>query len=142
MGRFLRKILGLSESETYRLSRVRIKRDVVEGILEASRNVHPREFIGLLRAEKGMIAEIVLAPASVYGQGLSQFCPHMLPFDFSIVGSIHSHPSGSSMPSAEDLNSMFNFGFVHIIATFPYHGFQSLHAYDKKGKPIQLEIVE
>lgn len=142
MSRLLRKLLGLNESESYRLSRVRIKREVVEGIIEACRNVHPREFVGLLRAEKGMITEIVLAPASVYGQGLAQFHPHMLPFDFSIVGSIHSHPSGSNIPSAEDLNSMFNFGFVHIIVTFPYNGFQSLHAYDKKGKPIQLEIVE
>ncbi len=142
MSRFLKKILGVNESKEYNISKVKIKRKVVEGVLEACRNVHPREFIGLLRAEGDAITEIILAPASVYGKGLAQFHPHMLPFDFSLVGSIHSHPSGSGRPSTQDLNSMFNFGFVHIIVTFPYRNYQDLHVYDKKGKPMQSEIVE
>nr|MDO8080101.1 Mov34/MPN/PAD-1 family protein [Candidatus Freyarchaeota archaeon] len=142
MSRFLRRIQGRSESKEHKILKVRIKEEVVEGVLEACRNVHPREFIGLLRAEEGMITEIILPPASIYGKGLAQFQPHMLPFDFSIVGSIHSHPSGSGRPSAQDLNSMFNFGFVHIIVTFPYSSYQDLHTYDKKGNPIQWEIVE
>ncbi|MFB0561051.1 MAG: Mov34/MPN/PAD-1 family protein [Candidatus Lokiarchaeia archaeon] len=141
MSRFLKKILGISESKEYKILKVKIKKEVVEGVLWACRNVHPREFIGLLRAEEGVITEIILAPASVYGKGLAQFHPHMLPFDFSIVGSIHSHPSGSGRPSTQDLNSMFNFGYVHIIVTFPYHNHKNLHTYDKKGKPIQLEVV-
>lgn len=142
MSRFLKRILGISESKEYKITKIKIKRDVVEGVLEASRNVHPREFIGLLRAEEGVITEIILAPASIYGKGLAQFHPHMLPFDFSIIGSIHSHPSGSGRPSIQDLNSMFNFGFVHIIVTFPYNNYQDLHTYYKGGKPIQLEVVE
>lgn len=134
--------MGIGEPREYQIVKVRIKKEVVEGVLEACRNVHPREFIGLLRAEKDVITEIILAPASVYGNGLAQFHPHMLPFDFSIVGSIHSHPSGSGRPSMQDINSMFNFGFIHIIVTFPYRTYQDLHTYDKKGKPIQSEIVE
>jgi proteasome lid subunit RPN8/RPN11 len=138
----LRRVQGRSEHKEHKILKVKIKEEVVEGVLEACRNIHPREFIGLLRAEGGMITEIILPPASVYGKGLAQFQPHMLPFDFSIVGSIHSHPSGSGRPSAQDLNSMFNFGFVHIIVTFPYSNYQDLHTYDKKGNPIQLEILK
>lgn len=142
MSRFLKKILGISDSKKLRILKVRIKKEVVEGVLEACRNVHPREFIGLLRAEEGVITEIILAPASIYSKGMAQFHPHMLPFDFSIVGSIHSHPSGSGRPSTQDLNSMFNFGFVHIIVTYPYRSAQDLYVYDKEGKPIKSEIVE
>lgn len=142
MSRFLRKNLKRSESKEHKILKVRIKEEVVDGVLEACRNVHPHEFIGLLRAEEGMITEIILPPASIYGKGLAQFQPHMLPFDFSIVGSIHSHPSGSGSPSAQDLNFMFNFGFVHIIVTFPYSSHQDLHTYDKRGNPIQCEVVK
>ncbi|MHA1580255.1 MAG: Mov34/MPN/PAD-1 family protein [Candidatus Freyarchaeota archaeon] len=137
-----KKLLKKSKNKIPKILRVKISREVVEGILEACRNVHPQEFVGLLRAEKDTITEVILPPASVYGEGAAQFNPYMLPFDFSIIGSVHSHPSGWGKPSIQDLNSMFNFGFVHIIVTFPYHSYQNLHFYDKKGKNIQYEIVD
>ena len=142
MSRFSKRIRGQSESKEKKILKVRIKGEVVNGVLEACRNVHPHEFLGLLRAEEGVITEIILAPASIYSRGISLFRPQMLPFDFSIVGSIHSHPSGYGRPSAQDLNSMFNFGLVHIIVTFPYSSHQDLHTYDKRGNPIQCEVVE
>ncbi|MEM3525882.1 MAG: Mov34/MPN/PAD-1 family protein [Candidatus Jordarchaeaceae archaeon] len=142
MSRFFRRIKERNGLKEHEILKVRIRGEVVDGVLEACRNVYPHEFIGLLRAEEGVITEIILPPASVYGKGLAEFRPHMLPFDLSIVGSIHSHPSGSGEPSTQDLNSMFNFGLVHIIVTFPYTSYQDLHVYDKKGKPLELEIVK
>ena len=142
MKRIFKKLQKGSKTKTPKTLKVKISREVVEGILEACRNVHPHEFVGLLRAEKDTITEVILPPASIYGRGAAQFNPYMLPFDFSIVGSIHSHPSGHGEPSTQDLNSMFNFGVVHIIVTYPYRSPQDLHFYNKKGQPIQPEITD
>ncbi|MBS7288821.1 MAG: Mov34/MPN/PAD-1 family protein [Candidatus Freyarchaeota archaeon] len=125
-----------------RLSAVKIKRELAEGLLEVSKEVYPKEFIGLLRAKEGVISEVVIPPFSVYGLGESSFSPYSLPVDFSIVGSVHSHPSGDPHPSKQDVNVAFSFGVVHLIITYPYAGFEDIYAYDKDGTPLKLLIVE
>ena len=42
----------------------------------------------------------------------------MLRVDFSIMGTVHSHPSGNLTPSVADLNHFF--GKVFMIIGFPY----------------------
>jgi len=125
-----------------RLSTVKIRRELIEGLLEVSKEVHPREFIGLLRAEKGVISEVIIPPFSVYGLGESSFSPYDLPIDFSLVGSVHSHPSGNPLPSKQDMNIAFSFGVVHLIITYPYSSPENVHAYDKEGNLLKLQIVE
>lgn len=125
-----------------RLSTVKIRRELAEGLLEVSREVYPKEFIGLLRAEKGVISEVVIPPFSVYGLGESSFSPYSLPVDLSLVGSVHSHPSGDPHPSKQDVNVAFSFGVVHLIITYPYAGFENIHAYDKDGNPLKILLVE
>ncbi len=123
------------------LSTVKIKKEVAEGLLKVSREVYPKEFIGLLRAEKGVISEVIIPPFSIYGVGESSFSPYRLPVDLSIVGSVHSHPSGEPAPSKQDINVAFSFGFIHLIITYPFIGFENIHAYDKEGKPLKVEVV-
>ena len=41
---------------------------------------------------------------SPYFKGSSHFNPYFLPIDFSIIGTVHSHPSGVLKPSIADLN--------------------------------------
>jgi proteasome lid subunit RPN8/RPN11 len=53
---------------------------------------------------------------------------------------VHSHPSGSDLPSGEDLSLFAKFGRVHIIASFPYTE-DSWKAYNSRGEEIILEIV-
>nr|HDO80335.1 metalloprotease [Candidatus Bathyarchaeota archaeon] len=126
-----------------KISLVRVKREVAEGLLEISRELYPREFIGLLRADnKGVISEVIIPPFSVYGAGEASFSPYMLPFDLSIVGSVHSHPSGIKFPSKRDVNVAFSFGVVHVIVTYPYTSLNDIYAYDKDGNPIKIVIVE
>ncbi len=118
-----------------------INKKALNLILEVSKESYPKEFGGLLRAEKGVITEIMLLPGTLSGNTSAIFQLHMLPVDFTIVGTVHSHPSGSFHPSDADLHLFENFGHTHIITCMPYD-YNSWCAYDYYGNKIDLEIVE
>src|SRR6266568_3050622 len=71
-----------------------ITRKTLRMILEASRDIYPREFGAILRAEQGVITELLLIPGTVSGNRHAIFQIHMIPTDFAVVGTVHSHPSG------------------------------------------------
>jgi proteasome lid subunit RPN8/RPN11 len=110
-------------------------------ILEASRSSYPNEFAAILRAEDRVITELLLLPGTLSGESSALFRLHMLPIDFSVVGTAHSHPSGSFWPSGADLTLFQRFGFVHIIAARPYN-MRSWAAWDFYGDRWELEIIE
>jgi len=122
---------------------VRIKREVLEALLEFSRNAHPRENIFLLRGEKRkgevIIEEALIPPLAEYGETFTIVPLHMLPIDFSIVGTYHSHPSGIPIPSPDDLNNFY--GAVMLIAAYPYDSEYCVAAYNRRGDKLPL-IVE
>ncbi len=117
-----------------------IRRKVLRMILEASRDMYPREFGAILRAEEGVITEILLVPGTVSGNRHAIFQLHMLPADFTVVGTVHSHPSGNVHPSDEDLALFRKFGGLHIIVGLPYDE-NSWAAWKHSGEPIQLEVL-
>src|SRR5439155_479247 len=106
-----------------------IARKTLRMILEASRDMYPREFGAILRAEEGTITELILVPGTVSGKRHAIFQLHTLPADSSVVGTVHSHPSGVYEPSDEDL-APFN-KFVG------FHGLQSLHGHNTEPLPAQ-----
>jgi proteasome lid subunit RPN8/RPN11 len=120
-----------------------VPKEIFAMVFESARSVYPRETIFLLRGKKKgnswNITELVIPPAATHGLGFSGFPMHMLPMDFSIVGSVHSHPSGNISPSVEDLNR--SLGRVIIIVGFPYHGSENVAAYNRDGKRLILRIV-
>jgi proteasome lid subunit RPN8/RPN11 len=122
---------------------VGIKRSIIESILDYAKACHPKEGILLLRgkAGKGMIniAEVVVPPLSVRGSGFSNFPLHMLPIDFSIVGTMHSHPSGVLNPSATDLNHFY--GKIMIIVAYPYKSEKDMIVLDGEGNAVNYEIT-
>ncbi|MDH7506570.1 MAG: Mov34/MPN/PAD-1 family protein [Candidatus Thermoplasmatota archaeon] len=121
----------------------KITRKCLNLILEVSKSNYPKEFGGLLRVDnslKDTISEIVILPGTVSGDSHAIFQLHMLPIDYSIVGTVHSHPSFSFNPSDADLHLFEKFGRVHIIVANPFNEF-SWKAYDFKGKEIQLNII-
>jgi proteasome lid subunit RPN8/RPN11 len=63
----------------------------------------------------------------------------MLPMDFSIIGTVHSHPSGSLIPSPVDLNN--SMGRVIVIVGFPYDGEENVAAYNRDGKRLMLQVT-
>jgi proteasome lid subunit RPN8/RPN11 len=122
---------------------VSIERQVIESVLDYAKACHPKEGILLLRGKsrkgKTMIEEVVIPPLSVRGSGFSNFPLHMLPIDFSIVGTMHSHPSGALRPSTTDLNHFY--GRVMIIVAYPYRSEQDIIVLDGEGNHVNFEII-
>jgi proteasome lid subunit RPN8/RPN11 len=121
-----------------------VSRRLLETILENARTVYPREIILLLRgkAKKGRveITDIIIPPLTTRGRGFSSFPTHMLPMDFSLIGSVHSHPSGNATPSVEDLNHFF--GRVMMIVAYPFLGEENVAVYDRSGEQASLRLKE
>ena len=122
---------------------VMIPKEIIAMVQESARALHPRETIFLLRGKTTKntfnVTELIIPPAATYGRGFSAFPMHMLPFDFSLVGTVHSHPSGNLTPSPEDLNR--SFGKVIVIVAFPYQRIDNLAAYSRDGKRLNLQVT-
>jgi proteasome lid subunit RPN8/RPN11 len=126
-----------------RIKQWEITRKCLSLICESAKSVYPNEFAGLLRVdeeEKNIITEVVLIPGTISGSHHALYQMHMKPVDFNIVGTVHSHPSGSYFPSEADLNMFRRYGRVHIIAAEPY-SFQSWRAYDGNGNETRMHIL-
>lgn len=117
-----------------------IGRKTLRMILEASRDTHPNEFGAILRAEEGTIRELLLVPGTISGKRHAIFQLHMLPPDFAVVGTVHSHPNGVLEPSDEDLSLFNKFGGIHLIVGHPYAE-DSWAAWTNKGIRATLKIV-
>jgi proteasome lid subunit RPN8/RPN11 len=118
-----------------------IRKRTLKMILEASKSSFPEEFGAFLRADKGVIHELILLPGTVTGERHAIFRMHMLPIDFTIVGTVHSHPSGACYPSDADLELFRRYGWVHIIACMPYDR-SSWAAFDMTGEPRELKVID
>jgi proteasome lid subunit RPN8/RPN11 len=121
----------------------KITRKCLELILESAKSTYPKEFGALLRVDsenKNTIVELVLLPGTISGDSHAIFRLHMLPIDFSIVGTVHSHPSPVPQPSDADLQLFRKHGKIHIIAAKPYD-YNSWKAYDYNGKEIILNTI-
>jgi proteasome lid subunit RPN8/RPN11 len=109
-------------------------------VMEASRDSYPMEFGAFLKAEKEIIYEIVILPGTIQGDHHTIFQLYNKPIDFSIVGSIHSHPSGVALPSDADVNMFSNTGSIHIIVANPYR-ISDYQAFNRKAEKIDLKIL-
>ncbi|MDP8011271.1 MAG: Mov34/MPN/PAD-1 family protein [Thermoplasmata archaeon] len=118
----------------------RIKKDTLMLIMESARDTYPDEFAAFLRADRSIIYEIVLLPGTVSGRRSAVYQLYMKPIDFSLVGTVHSHPSGITLPSPEDLDLFSKTGSVHIIVGYPFR-LKDFSAYDRNGKKIDIEIL-
>lgn len=118
-----------------------IEREALIFMLEVSRKSHPNEFAGILRAERGLIREVLVLPGTRSSCRSALLELHMLPIDRSACGTVHSHPSPNLRPSPEDLALFAKFGRVHVIIAYPYDE-SSWRAYDHRGREIPLKIVD
>lgn len=122
---------------------VAIKRSALEGILGYAEMHHPKEGILLLqgKVEKKRITidDLQIPPLATHGVNFSNFPLHMLPIDFSIVGTAHSHPSGALKPSIGDLNHFY--GRIMVITAYPYQSEQNLAVFDRNGNRLKIEII-
>ena len=109
---------------------------------EFAKNNHPNEIIVLLRGSKEgddiHVTDFLLPPFGSGGKGHASFPSHMLPIDFSIVGTAHSHPSGVLKPSTTDFHNFY--GRIMMIIGPPYDALR-VAAYHKSGEQVPVRVV-
>ena len=124
--------------------KVSLAKQLFQAILEGARNLYPREVILLLRGRKGRnlieITDLVVPPLANYGRGFADIKLHMMPMDFSIMGTVHSHPSGNVNPSSTDLNHFI--GVVLMITAYPFNDEKNVAIYNRDGRRLMLQITE
>lgn len=117
-----------------------IREDVLEMICEAAKASHPNEFGATMRAEHGIITELILVPGTLGGDRHAILPLGYLPVDPSIVGTVHSHPGPHAIPSDADQQLFRGFGHTHIIIAEPYT-FDTWVAYDHDSREVDLDII-
>ena len=123
---------------------VSMSRELLDAIFEGARRLYPREVILLLRGKKVKdsirIVDLIVPPLATYGHGFATYPLHLLPMDFSMVGSVHSHPSGNTTPSDVDFNHFF--GRILMIVGYPYANEQNVVVYNTHGEKLPLEVTK
>jgi len=123
---------------------VSMNQNLLATIFEGAKQLYPRENILFLRGKKSkdvlQIKELVVPPFAVHGQGFATVPLYMMPVDFSIVGTVHSHPSGNMSLSNVDFNHFF--GRIIMIVGFPFISKDNVAIYDSKGDALRLEITK
>ena len=121
---------------------MRIKRGLLEDLLQACRNTYPDEFFALLGTKKDSEEreEFVVVP-TIFGRRHSLVRVDLVPFDKGIVGTLHSHPSKNNYPSRGDLSAFKHMGRIHLISAMPFT-IRSTRAFDSEGEEVKLEVVE
>jgi proteasome lid subunit RPN8/RPN11 len=123
---------------------VSVSAELLDSIFEGAKRLYPKETFLLLRGKKSKnsirVTDLVVPPLAVYGYGFANLPFHMLPMDFSVVGTAHSHPSGNINPSSVDLNHFF--GRILMIVGFPFASAQNVAVYGSKGEKLPLQITK
>lgn len=132
-----------------------IARDTLEFIVGTCEDTHPDEFMGLMRAESTkrlhvrdpverdgrVITDILVIPGTKSGNAMASLREDMIPMNVGGIGTVHSHPSGSTRPSNKDLQTFSKKGDWHIIVGKPYTT-ESWECYNSKGEPADLPVLE
>ncbi|MGD0072240.1 MAG: Mov34/MPN/PAD-1 family protein [Candidatus Bathyarchaeia archaeon] len=123
---------------------VSMSQELLDSIFEGAKRLYPRETILLLRGKKAKdalrIVDLVIPPLATYGHGFANYPLHLLPMDFSLVGTVHSHPSGNKTPSDVDFNHFF--GRILMIVGFPYASQQDVAVYNSHGEKLPLLVTK
>jgi proteasome lid subunit RPN8/RPN11 len=117
----------------------KIKENVLQTIMYLSKNNFPNEFGAMLVGDDFIINDIYIIPATQESSNSVYIRTDFIPMSTSVIGTVHSHPSGFGNPSSADIN-FFSKKFVNLIS-YPPFNLDSFKAYNKKGELIIIEIV-
>jgi proteasome lid subunit RPN8/RPN11 len=123
---------------------VSVSSELLQSIFEGARRLYPKETILLLRGKRSRdiikVFDVIIPPFATYGRGFANIRTHMLPMDFSIIGTAHSHPSGDLRPSPADLNHFF--GTILMIVGYPFEDQRNVAVYDHEARELGLSLAE
>jgi proteasome lid subunit RPN8/RPN11 len=118
----------------------KIKKSLLEDLIEASNKYYPDEFMCFLSGNKKTqeVKEIVFLPTT-NGKNFASINTNIIPFDPEIIGSVHSHPNGVASPSTADKTFFRNYKLNIIIGT----GNETKTAFfNNQGHPEKIEILD
>jgi proteasome lid subunit RPN8/RPN11 len=121
---------------------IQLDKVMLNEMLELALKKHPYEIILLLRGKKdGDIIDIdnyLFPPFASSGRSHSSFPANMLPIDFSIMGTAHSHPTGVLSLSSIDMHNFY--GRFTLLIGYPYRE-KDIAAFDKNGKKLKIQLI-
>jgi len=118
---------------------VRVRRDVVAGLLDGARSKYPEEFFCLLGGKRGedwfIVDEIIFIP---YRSSPASAVFHLndVPWMDRVVGSAHSHPMRTHV-SAADRRTFPYIGWIHALILPPYSDASCIRFFDAKGRELR-----
>ena len=124
------------------IRRVVLNGDLLDELLGAAKASYPREFGALLEGSlESDVLEIngFILPQSLVGKDNILMNIGMLPSTTETIGSIHSHPSSSALPSTADTHFFQKRGLVHFIMATPYVR-SKVKGYDRLGRAIRFSV--
>jgi proteasome lid subunit RPN8/RPN11 len=121
---------------------VLVDKGLLEEILAFARERHPKEAVMLLRGsvkkEAITITDYLFPPFATTDSISASYPIHMLPIDFSIVGSAHSHPSGSLEQSTQDMHNAY--GRISLLIAYPYR-LGDVADYNKQSERLIIRVT-
>ena len=124
------------------IRRIVFESEVLDELLGAAKSSFPREFGALLTGsleDDVLQIEGYILPQTLSGRDNVLVKIGMLPPTVETIGSIHSHPGPSALPSTADLHFFQRRGLVHFIMAWPFVRFK-VRGYDSLGRPIKFSI--
>ena len=118
----------------------KIKKELIIELLNAAKKSYPNEFICFLggSVKKEEITEFVFLPneSDTHSASVNALS---IPFDDTIIGSLHSHPNSTSIPSNAD-KKLFTKYHVNLILGYPFL-IENIGAYDKNSANINVNLI-
>jgi len=122
---------------------VLVEKGLLGEMLMFAKDRHPKEAVLMLRGnvkkESITVTDYLFPPFATTNSISASYPIHMLPIDFSIVGTAHSHPSGSLQLSAQDMNNIY--GRISMVMGFPY-GLEDVAAYSKQAERLLVKLID
>jgi proteasome lid subunit RPN8/RPN11 len=123
--------------------KVLVEKGLLGEMLMFAKDRHPKEAVLMLRGsvkkESITVTDYLFPPFATTNSISASYPIHMLPIDFSIVGTAHSHPSGSLQLSAQDMNNIY--GRISMVMGFPY-GLEDVAAYNKQAERLLVSLID
>ena len=137
---FFSRIFGNKDEDEF--EEVRVDREVLESVIYYAKKSYPNEFLaffdGEIKNKILYITGLIFVPGETCETG-AVVHTERLPMNTKYMGSVHSHPGPSAMPSDADLKTFSKNGFFHMIVCLPY-SLETFRSYDRYGQHLDYTI--